>query len=44
MNTPFWVPHFFEQSFCSGELYFLDNVTEPKVTIKGNSLKKYNFK
>ena len=35
MNTPNWVPHFFEQSFCSGEFYFLDNITEPKVTIKG---------
>lgn len=35
MNTPTWVKHYFNQSFCSGELYFLDNVTEPKVTIKG---------
>lgn len=36
MNTPDWVSHYFKQSFCSGEMYFLDNVTEPKVTIKAS--------
>ena len=29
MTTPDWVPQLFNQSFCSGELYFLDNKTEP---------------
>ena len=36
MTTPDLVPHYFKQSFCSGEMYFLDNVTEPNVTVKAS--------
>jgi hypothetical protein len=43
MTTPDWVPQFFKQSFCSGKLYFLDNKTEPRVTVKGVISERVNI-